>query len=90
MTTYEFRVAKTELFNEVSRLEDHELKLRFYETNEYVYSGTIPPWAYISTSKLQIHALTEDEILWYGTLICMESLNRCKKFEMFPRLAFYF
>lgn len=90
MTPYEFKVAKQELFNEVIQLEEHELKLRFYETNEYAYSGTVPPWAYISTSKLQIQTLTEDEIFWYGTLICMESLNRCKTFELLPRLAFYF
>jgi hypothetical protein len=90
MTHYEFSVAKTELFKEVSRLEDHELKLRFYEANKYSYSGTVPSWAYISISKLQIYTLTEHEVNWYRSLICMESLNRCKKFEILPRLAFYF
>ena len=58
--------------------------------NEFFNSGTLPPWAYVSTSKLSLAMLTEEEISWYAVLISIESLNKCKTFELYPRLAFYF
>jgi hypothetical protein len=90
MTPYEFNVAKYELFRDVVNLEDYELKLRFCEANEFFNSGTVPPWAYVSTSKLSLAILTEEEISWYAVLISIESLNKCKSFELYPNLAFYF
>lgn len=90
MTQYEFNVAKYELFRDVVNLEDYELKLRLYDANEYFSSGDMPPWACISTSKLSIAMLTQDEISWYTVLLSIESLNKCKTFELYPHLAFYF
>ena len=90
MTPYEFNIAKYELFSEVANLEDYELKLRFHEANEFFNSGTVPPWAYVSTSKLSLAMLTEEEISWYAVLINIESFNKCKTFELYPHLAFHF
>lgn len=79
---------------EVKELELEQLIERKRDIDTALEYGLFPDWAIYSSltssSKRELNYWDLSDILRYRKNILMEMLDRCKSFELYPKLKFYF
>lgn len=80
------------LATEVKELDTDTLLLRLKDIELYIKTGTACKWMFIKNEKtlLGLEFWNSFDLARYKLLINMELLDRCKSFELLPKLKFNF
>jgi len=93
-STNDYKDPSTRSFcDEIKALEIEELKARHKDIETYLYYGIRPIWTVIidpSASILNVKYWAPEDLVRYRRILMVEQLDRCKSFELLPKLKFNF
>lgn len=79
--------------DEIHALDTQVLRERYSDIEVYIKHGIRPMWTVIvspSSSLLDMKFWTAEDVFNYKRILLMELLDRCKSFELYPKLKFNF
>lgn len=85
--------SKRSFNDEIQALETKELRSRYKDIETYLDFGIRPIWTAIidpSTSILNVKYWDPEDLIRYRRILMMELLDRCKSFELIPKIKFNF
>jgi len=90
----DYRDPSTRSFcNEISALDTKELIARNKDIETYLDYGIRPIWTVIvdpSSSILNMKYWHPEDLVRYRRILMMELLDRCKSFDLIPKIKFKF
>lgn len=93
-STKEYKDPRERSFaEEIKALDTEVLKERFNDIEIYVNEGIRPNWTVILTPSSSIFDMkfwNVEDLYNYRRLLMMELLDRCKSFDLIPKIKFYF
>jgi hypothetical protein len=92
-STTDYRDPQTRYFaDEIKDLSAEELQQRYKDIEIYLKTGIRPLWTVIvdSNTLLNMRYWYPEDLVRYRRILVMELLDRCKSFELIPKLKFKF
>ena len=92
-STTDYKDPQTRYFaDEIKDLSAEELQQRYKDIEIYLKTGIRPSWTVIvdSNTLLNMRYWYPEDLVRYRRILVMELLDRCKSFELIPKLKFKF